>query len=216
MIQLNHGWFLVKNRSTKVIKDGVTIAQRHARETTFFGAFPWNKLRKDRVGITPLKLFLGQLLFDHIRDEFPGLVKEVKHLMIETQKCQEELGPARQTLEEQRRFLTRAAMNYQQDLSNALSGVNSANLEPQCPRKLRIHLRNAMDEYAKNMAQKGHFRTFRTVNNDIDWAYMDGTSVDINVPKTANIYDWIRKFYNESKGAELPGTVNPRLLESLF
>jgi hypothetical protein len=31
-----------------------------------------------------------------------------------------------------------------------------------------------------------------------------------------NIMDWIRNRYRESRGAELPGTVNPRVLENMF
>ena len=54
--KLNHGWFAVKNRSTKEIQDGVTIEQRHANEKKLFETPPWNQLPKDRVGIPALKM----------------------------------------------------------------------------------------------------------------------------------------------------------------
>lgn len=31
-----------------------------------------------------------------------------------------------------------------------------------------------------------------------------------------NIYDWIRRYYLESRGSELPGTVNPIVLQNMF
>ena len=216
MVRLNHGWFLVKNRSTKDIKNGVTIAQRHASEKQFFSKPPWSALRKDRIGIAPLKEFLGQLLFDHIRVEFPGMVNEIQNLISETRKALEDLGPPRQTSADQRRFLSRIAMSYQQDVSNALSGIYSPSLEAQSARKLRMHIRGLMDEFAEQMAQKGSLMIFRTVNGDIDWTYMGSAGVGVNNSKTGNIYDWIRAVYRESRGTELPGTVNPRLLEALF
>ncbi|KFZ20004.1 hypothetical protein V502_03400, partial [Pseudogymnoascus sp. VKM F-4520 (FW-2644)] len=43
-----HGWFAVKNRSTKEIQDGVTMEQRHINEKKFFETVPFNQLSKDR------------------------------------------------------------------------------------------------------------------------------------------------------------------------
>ena len=56
----------------------MTIVQRHVKETEFFANSPWDQLRTDRVGIAALGSFLAQLLYEHIRREFPGLVKEIE------------------------------------------------------------------------------------------------------------------------------------------
>jgi hypothetical protein len=66
--RLNHGWFALKNRSTKEILEGVTTGQRHVNEKNFFETKLWNQLPKDLVGIAPLKGFLGKLLYNHIRN----------------------------------------------------------------------------------------------------------------------------------------------------
>ena len=50
------------------------MEQRAVNEKNFFQTVPWNQLPKDRVGIAPLKLLLGKLLYNHIRGEFLGLV----------------------------------------------------------------------------------------------------------------------------------------------
>jgi len=208
--RLNNGWFAVRNRSTQDIANGVTISQRHANERKFFRTAPWNELRKDRVGVSSLKSFLGQLLFDHIRKEFPGLVKEIQNLVAEAQKSLEELGPSRQTSSDQRRFLTRVATKYQEDVRNALSGNYPPGMEVRSPRKLRMHLRQLNDDFASDMTRKGHLKAFRTVDGEIDpeYAYLGRADDDI--------YGWIRTQYREYRGAELPGTYNPALLKPLF
>lgn len=233
MVRLNHGWFAVKNRSTKEIKEGVTMAQRHINENQFFNTTPWTNLRRDRVGISSLKSFLGQVLFDHIRNEFPGLVNEVRNLAKETNKSLESLGPSRQTSADQRQYLIKSAVKYQRDVSNVLSGIYSPKLESGSPRKLRTWLRFLMDEFSTRMAKEGHQRAFKLVNGRTDPEYAiyankkdeesnentdeDGYGKSEDESADANdIEEWIRSSYHESRGVELPGTVNPRLLESLF
>lgn len=229
MVRLSHGWFAVRNRSTKEIKEGVTMAQRHINEKQFFNTAPWANLRKDRVGIGPLKSFLGQVLFDHIRNEFPGLVNEVRNLTNETKKDLESLGPSRQTSADQRRYLIRSAVDYQRDVSNILSGIYSPRIESGSPRKLRTRLRFLMDEFSSRMAKEGHRWAFKLVDGRTDPEYAKDANkadeesykeVDLqshgNSDNANDIEEWIRSSYNESRGVELPGTVNPHLLENLF
>lgn len=207
MVHLKHGWFAVKNRSTKEIKEGVTMAQRNINEKQFFNTAPWTNLRRDRVGIGPLKSFLGQALFDHIRNEFPGLVNEVRNLAKETKKALESLGPSRQTSADQRRYLIRSAVEYHRDVSNVLNGIYPPKLENGSPRKLRTRLRFLSDEFSSQMAKEGHQWEFKFVDSLPNPAYRRDEN---------NIEEWIRSSYHESRGVELPGTVSPRLLENLF
>jgi hypothetical protein len=92
---LQHGWFVVRNRSTKEVSEGVTIAERHQNEEHFFQSRPWSEIPRERVGIKALKPFLGQLLYEHIRQEFPALVKEIEDFYSETQRKIEALGASR-------------------------------------------------------------------------------------------------------------------------
>ncbi|CAG8424117.1 unnamed protein product [Penicillium salamii] len=209
--RLTHGWFAVRNRSTKEIKEGVTIEGRHRKEKEFFSTMqPWTELQKDRVSINALKYFLGHLLYDHIRSEFPAVVADIEKLSLETQKELEILGPSRQTPAEQRRFLTRLASTYQNEVDRALTGNYSADLEAQSPLKLRMHLRQLADDFARSMTTEGHAKVFRTIQdkNDPEFSRPAGDS--------ENIYDWIRRYYLESRGSELPGTVNPVVLQNMF
>lgn len=90
--RLKHGWFLIKNRSTQDILKGVTLKQRNIDEKKFFQSPPWNLIPKERVGIDSLKTFLGQLLLDHIRKEFPQLVSEIENLAAKTERSSRAMG----------------------------------------------------------------------------------------------------------------------------
>ncbi|KAB8275847.1 P-loop containing nucleoside triphosphate hydrolase protein [Aspergillus minisclerotigenes] len=182
--KLHHGWFVVRNRSTKEIQNGVTIEGRHHIESHFFSTeHPWTKLSKDRVGIKCLKLFLGGLLYSHIKGEFPGMVKEIEDLSQETQK---------------------------EHVGNALSGNYDPTWDSNSPLKLRMHIHNLNELFAKDMAHYGHLKMFQTVSGDVDVSFHRSTG------DQQNIYDWIRTLYRDSRGAELPGTVNPAVLENMF
>lgn len=189
----------------------MTIDERHKYEKAFFATqSPWVELKKDRVGTHALREFLGGLLYNHIRSEFPEVVKDIEKLAASTQKELELLGPARQTTADQRRFLTRLANAYQREVSNALSGNYDAELDGNSPMKLRMHVSKLSDRFAESMARSGHAKIFQDVHGGIDEQFAR-SSGDVG-----DIMDWIRGLYQESRGAELPGTVNPRVLENMF
>ncbi|PLB46308.1 P-loop containing nucleoside triphosphate hydrolase protein [Aspergillus steynii IBT 23096] len=209
--KLRHGWFAVKNRSTKDIREGVTIEQRHTNEKTFFASnAPWNELHKDRVGIDKVRGFLGNLLYDHIRGEFPSMVKEIEDLARQTKTEIELLGPARQSPTDQRRFLMHIASKYQAEVTKASTGNYTQGLPPRSVLKLRLRVRQLNEEFADEMNRNGHAKAFQTVNNKVDEEYFRSSDDD------ESIYDWIRALYRDSRGVELPGTVNPAVLESMF
>ncbi|KAM3505828.1 hypothetical protein MY10362_002711 [Beauveria mimosiformis] len=210
--RLQHGWFVIRNRSTKEIQEGVTIAQRHENERRFFQGAPWNELPKERIGVKALKPFLGQLLYEHIRREFPALVSEIEALYRETQKKIEALGSSRQTATEQRQYLTRMANRYQRNVEDALKGNYAVELEVQSQLKLRMHLRNLADKFEEEIRTKGHKMSFEQANGSVDTDFLQE---DEN-SEGPDIMSWIRDQYREARGAELPGTVNPALLVRLF
>lgn len=78
------------------------------------------------------------------------------------------------------------------------------------PIKLRVHIRELTDKFAEAMADKGHAKMFFTVEGTIDKEFARSSG------DKGNILDWIRETYRDSRGAELPGTVNPVVLENMF
>ncbi|KAF2032549.1 dynamin [Setomelanomma holmii] len=143
------------------------------------------------------------LLYSHIRGEFPDVLKEIQKLALDTQRELEVLGPSRQTSSEQRRFLTRIANTYQQGAANALSRKYDPELDVDSPLKLRMNVHELGDKFAEAMARKGHAKIFRTVKGVLDPEYSRPGGNNDNT-------------YRHSRGAELPGTVHPVVLESMF
>ncbi|KAJ6090432.1 P-loop containing nucleoside triphosphate hydrolase protein [Penicillium sp. IBT 16267x] len=209
--KLTHGWFVVRNRSTKEINEGVTVDGRHQIERDFFvQAHPWKELQKDRVGIDALKGFLGHLLYDHIRSEFPAVIKDIESLLRETERDLELLGLPRQSAADQRRFLMRLIGEYQKQVYKALNWSYDEALDAQSPLKLRMLVRKVNDQFALLMSRKGHAKIFRTIQGKID------SDFKRQEQETENIYDWIRRYYIDSRGPELPGVVNPVVIENMF
>ncbi|KAL7808711.1 P-loop containing nucleoside triphosphate hydrolase protein [Trichoderma gracile] len=209
---LQHGWFVVRNRSTREILEGVTISERHENERRFFQQAPWNELPKDRVGVKALKPFLGQLLYEHSRREFPSLVREIEDLARETERKVEELGAPRQTAAEQRQYLTRLANRYQRNVEDALKGNYAADLGAKSPLKLRMHLRDLADQFEKDLRLKGHTSPFQHPDGSVDKDYLN-ENIESKAP---DIRRWIQERYRDARGAELPGMINPTLLANLF
>ncbi|KAL4733846.1 P-loop containing nucleoside triphosphate hydrolase protein [Aspergillus similis] len=218
--KLTHGWFAVRNRSTKEIEGGMTIEGRHLKEKEFFSeTAPWTELPKDRVGIHSLKKFLGVLLYEHIRSEFPNVVKDIEASLSAAESELDLLGPSRQTAIEQRRFLNRIANLYQSEVDNALSGNYNPELSEQSPLKLRMHVRALNDDFSRKITKHGHARVFRTPADDADPEFRRPPKIFTTgpaQPAEESIYSWIRRVYRDSRGTELPGTVNPRVLQNLF
>ena len=254
-----HGWFAVRNRSTKEKKNGYTIGDRHAKEEEFFQQDPWSQLSKDRVGIPALKTNLAQILYDHIRNEFPQLVDDIRTKMLETRKQVDGFGESRNATSEQRRFLTRIANEFQNGNNEASRGTYGPTLKSKDPRKLRMHIAAENDKLASKVNAKGHMFKFKRAK-DVDQnqvqhqerlagEHTDDEGTQVKGGETAktktpagpaakknrstdsesesdedhdektgfsDIYDWIRTQYRTSRGAELPGTVNPAILEGLF
>ena len=171
---------------------------------------PWNELEKDRVGIDALKRFLGHLLYDHIRSEFATVIKDIESLSCQTEKELALLGFSRQTAADQRRFLMHIINAYQSQVHNALSGRYDEGLDTQSPLKLRMLVRKYNDFFALVMSRKGHAKMFRTVDGKID------SDFKRQEEDKESIYDWIRCYYVDSRGPELPGVVNPVVIENMF
>ncbi|KAF9729995.1 interferon-induced GTP-binding protein Mx1 [Paraphaeosphaeria minitans] len=111
---------------------------------------------------------------------------------------------------EQERFLTRLTNAYQQEVREALSGNYDAELEGDSLLKLRMHIRKLGDSFAECMARSGHAKKFQAVQGAIDTEFARSNGDE------GDIMESMRDLYRESRGAELPGTINPRVLENMF
>jgi hypothetical protein len=246
----------VRNLSTLEKNKELSMETRISLEEAHFEKSPWSQLPKDRVGIPALKTRLSEILFDHIRKEFPHLLEEIRSTMTRTRKQLKGYGDSRTTAAEQRHFLTQIANLYQTNNAQASRGVYRALLKPQDPRKLRMHIRLENEKFDTKIKVEGHKYPFKAVEgieeSPVQEESSDGTEREtyggmygaeptqteqsrepskpvetfdsdsdnderkVVTSKPVDIYEWIRIVYEMSRGTELPGTVNPAVLEALF
>ena len=211
--QLKHGWYCVRNRSTDEVASGVSITQRHKNERSFFATPPWDKLDKRRVGVDALRQSLGLLLNQHISHEFPLIRKEIEAQFLQSRKSMEQLGTPRQTAHEQVQYLIKLTTAYQELVRKNLNGQYETSGHD--PSKLRMHVQNAGDRFSERMLKDGCAMRFKTVEEDFMVA--DG---DLGAPPIFyygnDIYKEISKLWRLNRGPELPGHVNPSVVETLF
>lgn len=208
---LNHGWFVVRNRSTQEIAEGVTLKQRNANERMFFSSNPWKMLPPDRVGIEALEKFLRALLDEHVRKEFPSLLKEINELIENAEQELRGLGPARETPDEQRRILLKMAMRYQSISTSAILGNYRDDFFDRgefC--KLRMQVANHNDQFHGDIIENGQQKKF------VDFRIPGASATQDGILDKESIYYNIHEQYYASRGAELPGMVNPAVVQNLF
>ncbi|KAF8540542.1 P-loop containing nucleoside triphosphate hydrolase protein [Trichophaea hybrida] len=194
--QLTHGWFVVRNRSTEEVKIGVTAEGRLKNERNFFQKDPWRSLDKNRVGIQALERFLRNLLYEHVRREYPILVKELENKVFDLRHAIDALGSPRETPEQQRGVLIEVATRFQTLARDALMGIYREEHEDDGMR-LRTNVRNLNDDFADSVKLRGHLYNFETED-------------------AKKIHAWILKVHKRSRGVELDGLVNYDVFKSLF
>ena len=180
--KLNHGWFVVKNRSKRDIDNKVSIAMRHHNERSFLDITrPWSMLEKTRRGVGPLKEYLGSLLSDYIRQEFPSLVSELKSLHEQSVVELKQMGEPRQTPAEQRMFLVDIASRYEKYVTGALFGNYDPPIRDDEQLLLRRNIRSREDDFGDKMRFDGHKFVFRTVQDDEDREFRKHASKPIQI-----------------------------------
>ncbi|KAH7412555.1 P-loop containing nucleoside triphosphate hydrolase protein [Cadophora sp. MPI-SDFR-AT-0126] len=112
------GYTIVCNRSQSDLS--ISNQERNARETTFFNSQPWSAIPKERAGIKALKHRLDKLLVEVTRQNFQAVAVDVQVRIHDLEKELNDLGPARQTPNDQRNHLTRIAVEFRDISTKAI------------------------------------------------------------------------------------------------
>lgn len=75
---MDRGWFAVRNRSVQERHDGYDLDQRNASENVFFSRDPWSKIGHNRAGITPLREFLGDIVYSMLQEDIDLLLLKIQ------------------------------------------------------------------------------------------------------------------------------------------
>jgi hypothetical protein len=218
---LKHGWYLVKNRSSTETKANISLEESRKLESALFAEGAWRPsssgIHADRLGIYSLRSGLSHVFCAHIRAEFPAFIQQTRTILNQKRVELAALGPARNTLMEQRDFLKSIVDLYQppkdlcliEDFRSSL-GTQEAGLalERRLAIKKKMILKNGL-------IFGGEVWTFQVPAAEKDEWSDQAASMTFNAG-TRNIYTWINHRYQETKSCAMPGLVPYPLIERLF
>ena len=219
-IEFELGWHVVRNRRYEERAEGT--ASRNRKEEEFFRTSAWKSIPRNSVGITALRSRLSRLLYEHIKAEFPKVCDDIR---AELKKCESklaELGEKRETISEQRIFLTRLSMEFVKICKDAVDGYyedpffggwiekGGEGFEPHFSRRLRAVVEAEKSNFEISIREHGHTK-------DID--FCDGEESKVNDREgltRQEAVDWVKPLVRASRGRELPGAFNRELVSPLF
>ncbi|KAI5461635.1 P-loop containing nucleoside triphosphate hydrolase protein [Mariannaea sp. PMI_226] len=105
---LPNGWFFVRNRLSTDPED----FDLDEEERELFSKYPWNRLRKDRVGTTALKDYLSRFLDSKIRNAFPKLRQKITNRLSVSRQENLLLGDPRDEHELRLKYVTNVAQLF--------------------------------------------------------------------------------------------------------
>ncbi|KAF2810357.1 Dynamin family protein [Mytilinidion resinicola] len=157
------GWHILRNRDDGELD--TSFEQRNASEEAFFAEGKYQELPRSMVGISSLKTRLSQLLHNHLKKELPGLKKELDDKLKDVTEDLDRLGKKRDTLPEQRLFLTNISTAAYDLLRSAVTGnyadqffsanMNAAIDAPENIRRLRAVIQHLNIQFAAKMRKVG-------------------------------------------------------------
>lgn len=150
---MQHGWFVVRNR----IGDEDASFDLDEAEATLFGEAPWSRIPSTRRGSQKLRDYLGGLLCEKIRKEFPAMQQKVKQLLGREMQIKSSLGEPRDDHNARLRYLIGIVEEYRKDAVQALE--RPWNL-PEETTRLRSIVSNGNKDFDNAMMSDGHTYEF--------------------------------------------------------
>lgn len=208
------GWHVLRNRDFDSRE--CSVEERDERERNFFSQGVWTSLTASTVGIMALKPRLSTVLINHVVSELPSLVRDIKAGIDDCRRRLSRLGEARQTPQEQRRYLVHVSRSFSSIVKAAVDGVyvheffGDAMTDEGFSKRLRAVVQDLLLEFAKTIHREGHDREI--VENA---AVPETVSGRKRILRSA-FEDHVRELIRRSRGRELPGTLNPLVVGDLF
>jgi hypothetical protein len=166
--KLKLGYCVVRNRGQ--LDRAASPAERHKKEIDFFKTQPWSSLGADRVGISALYPRLRDLLSRITRQAFPKVGRDIAKRLGECEEELADLGPSRETTEQQRRYLLDIAVKFQVITSNALEARYGRNTHLNENKSLRLAtiLVDFNAAFSEDVEKRGHTVDFNTTMSSLE------------------------------------------------
>ncbi|KAJ2897735.1 hypothetical protein MKZ38_004411 [Zalerion maritima] len=207
------GWHVLKNRDYKM-RDSSSSARDEAEEM-FFAAGVWTGMNASHLGVASLRYRLSNVLKDQILLQLPNLVLDVEAGITDCKAQLERLGDARETVEEQRRYLHSVSQHFSSLSKAAVDGIymdvffHCSAAKGTYRRRLRAVVQNTLTKFEADLRLKGHARTI-----------LDEPSSDHEISageiSRSDYIEEVNTLARNSRGCELAGTPNPLIINELF
>jgi hypothetical protein len=160
------GYTIVCNRSQSDMN--ITFEERNTKEVAFFTQTPWNSIPKERVGIAALKQRLNNLLVDVTRQNFQGVVVDIRLRIEKLEQELEMIGPLRQTAYEQRNHLISIATKFRETTTKAINAYYSRDpcFEMDDIFRLATLVMEMNNDFSETVHRKGFTRAFRRADSE--------------------------------------------------
>ncbi|KAF3939193.1 hypothetical protein ABW19_dt0202817 [Dactylella cylindrospora] len=195
--------------------------ERDSVERAFFDAYPWNTLEKDRVGVSALKNYLGQLIYDRIRNDIPSIEAEMQQNIKTLKEKLHQLGKPRSSEAEQRRYIVAVGVAAHAIAEDAFHGRYEKQIFVSTEAlKLRQHARGLNKRLADAYVSYGNTYAFSSTLTSRAGEEGEGGTYHHGVFRRHvnehDIIDWISSREAESRGPELPNLTSASIYPQLF
>ncbi|KAI6888765.1 hypothetical protein KC360_g4596 [Hortaea werneckii] len=225
-INLQLGWHVLVNKIED--DEDATLDEIGKAEAKFFKSKRFANLKTEQLGLSSLRERLSKVLHDSLVEALPQLEEQFETKRDEAQRRLVQLGTARCDPKSQRLFIGNISTAFQSGISSAVAGSYIDPFfasGPKPHRKLRADIEALNLDYAEAMRAHGASITIDGVTNKDNI----GQTTDEAKPNTyANwasnpeamdrqqALSWVETESKNSRGQELPGTVNPQTVALLF
>ncbi|KAK8116916.1 uncharacterized protein PG998_005197 [Apiospora kogelbergensis] len=156
---MEHGWFVVRNRTDE---EDASFDLDEA-EAALFDEAPWGRIPGNRRGSAKLRGYLGGLLCERIRDEFPAMQHKVKMLLGRELQIKASLGEPRDDHKSRLQYLMGIVQVYKTD---ALQALHQPWHLPEEAMRLRSIVSNSNRDFDNAMMSDGHTYEFEELHLD--------------------------------------------------
>lgn len=226
-IMFARGWHVLRGRAFS--ERTVSFNQRNTIECEFFSQGRWLELDSDTVGVDALRMRLSELLFTHVKQELPRLRSEIETASTQTATLLGKLGQKRESLSEQRQFLTKISTMFRDICKAAVDGhydhkYFDVKANGVLQHRLRALIQKLHIEYADVLRREG--QTYRTVTKLATTSNPGATkmvtlgdkrvSVSQQDMSRPQMLEMVKSILVVSRGREMVGTYNPDFIGVLF
>ncbi|KAH8722703.1 dynamin GTPase [Phaeosphaeriaceae sp. PMI808] len=155
-------WSIVRNPGQQELNSSA-MDRISAEESFFRYTAPWNTLSCDRRGMDSLRMRLEEVLTQHIRREFPKVKAEINKKLSMCKRTLESLGPERDTIDKQIKYLLDLAMNFQRIADLAVKSDYGGDIMFDNVAEIRLatNFINRNEMFSKDLEKFGHRYQFQ-------------------------------------------------------